>query len=87
MYSSLLDRYPELPFSARVPWPCVYDVNGQMDWVNTVSMVETWLNQRIGAHYVRWSWCMWGIDSAQLCGVSFAQQPDRLLFLLQFGSA
>lgn len=78
----LWDR-PELPYRAVVPWPQI-ERNGQWDWIETVSSVQSWLEQRIGPHWVRWGWSMYTLPHGGLCGVSFRFDPDRTLFLLKY---
>ena len=80
---ALWDKYPELPYLAVVPWPLV-ETNGQYDWVSSVLCVETWLESRVGPHYVRWTWNMWSLHNNQLCGVGFAREADSTLFLLRW---
>ena len=77
---ALIDDYPRLPYRAVVPWPMVYDT-----WMENTVLVETWLEQSVGPHYVRWVWSMWTLHQSSLCSVSFAREPDTSLFLLRFG--
>lgn len=78
----LWDR-PELPYRAVVPWPQVLR-NGQWDWIESVAAVELWLESYVGPHWVRWGWSMFALEQSYLCGVSFARDPDRVLFLLKY---
>ena len=80
---ALWDKYPELPYRAVVPWPHV-EYNGNWDWIASVDCVETWLESRIGPHYVRWVWNMWSLHNNSLCGVCFAREADSTLFLLRW---
>lgn len=80
---ALWDRYPELPYTAVVPWPTV-EYRGQQDWVASVICIETWLESRVGRHYVEWTWNMWTLHNHNLCGVGFAREVDSTLFLLRW---
>jgi len=80
----LWDRYPELPYRAVAPWP-VIELNGQPDWIASVDMVESWLDARVGHHWVHWTWSMWTLHQYNHCGVSFVCERDTTLFLLRFG--
>ena len=78
----LYDRHPVLPYLAVVPWPLI-DRNGQPDWIESVGSVESWLESRVGPHYVRWCWNMYHL-TPDLCGVTFAREQDSVLFLLRW---
>lgn len=80
----LMDR-PELPYRAVAPWPRI-EFNGQLDWVASVGTVEEWLERSVGPHWARWGWSMYTLHQTHLCGVSFAREPDSVLFLLRWGS-
>ena len=80
----LWDRHPELPYRAVAPWPRI-DYNGQQDWHTAVYTVESWLEQCVGYHWVHWTWSMYTLHQQDLCSVSFAREPDSLLFLLKWG--
>jgi hypothetical protein len=80
---ALWDRYPELPYRAVVPWPVV-ELNGNLDWIASVDLVETWLEHRIGRHRVEWTWNMWTLHNYDLCSVAFAREADSTLFLLRW---
>ena len=79
------DRPIVLPYLAVVPWPYV-EYRGQQDWISSCHCVESWLDQCVGPHYVRWAWSMWTLHQSHLCAVSFLQERDTTLFLLRFGS-
>jgi hypothetical protein len=55
-----------------------------LDWVESVELVEIWLNEYVGSHYSAWTWTMWTLHNPYLCAVSFAREPDSTLFLLRF---
>ena len=80
-----LNDFPlTLPYTAVVPWPVV-ERNGQLDWIDSVYSVESWLDQYIGPHYTQWVWSMWALHQSHLCSVSFARERDTSLFLLRWG--
>lgn len=83
----LYDRHPQFPYHAVVPWP-YFEMQGggyQQDWVESFTLVESWLETCVGPHWVRWGWDMFKLDSSQLCGVRFARSTDSVLFLLRWG--
>jgi len=82
---ALWDLHPELPYRAVAPWPKIESASGQLDWVDSVNTVESWLEHHIGHHWQHWTWSMWTLDNPYLCSVSFARAPDSTLFLLRFG--
>ena len=57
-----------------------------LDWVASVEMVETWLDQCVGRHWCEWCWNMWTLEQHKVCGVSFRWEPAVSLFLLRFGT-
>lgn len=82
---SLWDLHPALPYRAVAPWPLI-ERNGQLDWIDSVDTVETWLERCVGPHWQQWTWTMWTLDNPYLCSVSFARESDSTLFLLRFSS-
>jgi hypothetical protein len=85
---ALWDKYPELPYQAAVPWPVVYSPETHnQDWVESVALIENWLEDRIGHHWVCWTWTCWSlVEKVNYCGVSFKYDRDRTLFLLQWSN-
>jgi hypothetical protein len=81
----LEDCLQELPYRGVVPWPLI-ELNGQWDWISSVNTVESWLDHYVGYHYRDWTWTQWTLHQPNLCSVSFAREPDSVLFLLRFGS-
>ena len=81
----LYDRYPELPYRAAAPWPFV-EYKGNVDWIASVDLVESWLERSVGHHWVHWTWSMYTLDQQDLCAVSFLHQRNCTLFLLKFGT-
>ena len=82
---ALWDLHPELPYRAVAPWPLV-EVNGNLDWISSVDIVESWLITHVGHHWTHWTWTMWTLHQPNLCSVSFAREPDSTLFLLRFSN-
>lgn len=80
----LHDWHCDLPYSVVAPWPIVLR-NGQADWVDTVLLVETWLESHVGSHWSSWAWNTLGLHQHHLCGVAFARERDSTLFLLRWG--
>lgn len=85
-------RYPvydhprlQLPYTAIAPWPRVL-VNGQTDWIESVSQVELWLEQSVGAHWSAWMWNTWTLHQQDLCSVSFRRPQHVTLFLLRWSA-
>jgi len=77
---------PDLhPFEhiACAPWPGVGD---QIDWIDSVNILEDWLLQYVGSHYSHWAYhnMGWGIKPGY-CSLAFRRAPDRTLFLLRWG--
>ena len=77
---TLVELHEHLPYRAVVPWPFV-QYNGQWDWISSVDSVEEWLAAHVGDH---WTWTPWSLHQTAFCSVSFAREPDSLLFLLRF---
>ena len=82
-------RYlPDLhPFEhiASAPWPLSQDQAQQLDWVNSVTILEAWLTQYVGAHYSHWAYhnAGWGLQPGY-CSIAFRRAPDCTLFLLRW---
>lgn len=78
--------HPCLPYRVSAPWPTVSNPTGTVDWVASVDIVETWLEQYVGLHYRDWTWSMWALHNPYYCGVSFSQERNCTIFLLRFGT-
>lgn len=50
-----LPEYHEFPHIAIVNWP-VDPRHYQRDWVDSISILEQWLEQYAGPHLVEWAW-------------------------------
>ena len=86
------------PYTAQALWPGVqtqytnsatnHPIPGmiQIDWVEALTTMETWLEQSIGYRYTSWVWAEHLAITAWHCGVAFHEERDRTLFLLRWGS-
>jgi hypothetical protein len=74
----------QLPYIAHAPWPFI-ELNGQGDWIDCVLSVETWLEHRIGPHYLAWTWATLSLHQTSCCAVTFQKEKYRTLFLLRYG--
>ena len=89
----LWERFPILPYKAYAPWPRVLIPNSitqQDDWIESVDIVECWLERSVGIHCVDWSWTMFTLHDNvhyRTCGVSFRYEPHVSMFLLRFGGS
>jgi hypothetical protein len=77
---------PDLhPFEhiACAPWPSIGD---QIDWIDSINILEDWLQSYVGAHYSHWAYhnMGWGLKPGY-CSLAFKRAPDRTLFLLRWG--
>lgn len=68
----------EFEYPAQVPWSHI--PGAVLDWQYKVQMLEHWLGQNVGGHYVAWLWCDSGHHD--LVGVSFRWDQHRTLFVL-----
>jgi len=71
----------EFPYPAIVSWPKIYSQE-TIDWITSITMVETWLETCVGHHLVRWVW-LTNSDFNQ-CAVTFNYSQDQGLFLLRW---
>lgn len=71
-----MSHYPHI---AKGRWP---QPMPQTDWVDTLIVMEHWLNTNIGPE--RWSWALdYQTNPSEAC-VAFALEKHRTLFLLQW---
>ena len=68
-------------YHASVPWP-VLD-QSQTDWIQSLDLIQCWLQDRVGGHYRTWAWNDSG-DPGKI-GVAFRWDRDRSLFVLAWG--
>lgn len=79
-----LPEYHSFKYRAWAPWP--HTDEGQLDWVNSLTLVEDWLTSYVGPHYKYWAWDR--VDLAcqgHYLGVAFEHDKHRGLFLLRWG--
>jgi hypothetical protein len=66
---------------AQAPWPVIIRDN-QLDWVQSVDCMESWLNQYVGSHYSHWAYHNGtSHDYWQAC-IAFKEARYKTLFLL-----
>jgi hypothetical protein len=93
-----MDWIPErqreyFPYTAQALWPGVREqqqhqpIPGmiQIDWVDALATMETWLETSIGLRYAQWVWAEHMAITAWHCGLAFHEERDRTLFLLRWG--
>jgi hypothetical protein len=73
----LVDRHAFV-YTATVPWPA--GIVPQLDWIQGVELVESWLQTHVGKHYVTWAWN--DSKSSYQLGVAFKWDQDRSIFVL-----
>jgi hypothetical protein len=69
---------------ASAPWPGT-DLDLQIDWVDSIIILEEWLLQHVGHHYSNWAYhnAGWGLKPGY-CSLAFRRAPDCTLFLLRW---
>lgn len=73
---------PYFPYIALAPWP--HSLEHQLDWINQIETVESWLHQYIGAHYSAWVWASQQEQQYWQACVAFQLEKHKSLFLLQW---
>lgn len=70
---------------ACAPWPCL-DQDHQIDWIDSILILEDWLDTHVGSHYSHWAYhnAGWGLKPGY-CSLAFKRAPDRTMFLLRWG--
>jgi hypothetical protein len=73
----LVDRHAFV-YTATIPWPTAS--LPQLDWIQGVDLVQSWLERHVGSHHASWAWN----DSGEYyhLGVAFKWDKDRCLFVL-----
>ena len=73
-------------YVACAPWPGC-DQDHQIDWIDSILILEEWLQQYVGAHYSHWAYhnAGWGLKPGY-CSLAFRRAPDRTLFLLRWAN-
>ena len=83
MKSGYLPEYHTFQYRAWAPWP--RQDQYQMDWVSSLELVESWLEQSVGPHHKLWAWDRVDLSiQGQYLGVAFRHSPHRTLFLLRW---
>jgi hypothetical protein len=73
----LVDRH-QFQYHAHIPWPISNST--QMDWIEGLLSIETWLRECVGPRYASWAY-----DDCRALyniGVAFKWDQDRTLFVL-----
>jgi hypothetical protein len=71
---------PDFPHVALAPWPLL-DV-GQIDWVNSIDVLESWLCSHVGCHRTRWCYHTVHEQEYWRACVAFKWSQDKTMFLL-----
>lgn len=69
----------DFEYIARAPWP---NYDSQLDWVENVHTIESWLESYVGEHYKRWAWASEHDQKCYEACVAFKWDKHRTLFLL-----
>ena len=69
----------DFEFIGRAPWPIP---QAQIDWVDSLIVMENWLDTHIGPHYKRWAWATVQDHETWEACVAFKYDKHRTLFLL-----
>lgn len=75
---------PYFPHVAVAPWPMDPRVY-QRDWVDSVQLLEDWLESCVGAHYSSWVYATAQEQQYWHACVAFAWEKHKSLFLLRWG--
>lgn len=76
-----LPEYHSFEHIAVAPWPRVEDTL-QLDWVDSMTMLEQWLDRYVGPHYAAWAYAQQqNLEYWQAC-IAFKQAKHKTLFLL-----
>ena len=68
-------------YQAACPWP---RPQPQIDWVDSVIVMEEWLDQHIGPHGEYWVWNFDENQTKSEARIAFSKAKYRTLFLLQW---
>ena len=76
---------PYFPYIAIAPWPTItHPITYQIDWIDCVQELESWLERSVGPHYQRWAYATSQEQEYWHACVSFAREPDRTMFVLRW---
>jgi hypothetical protein len=86
MRTGYLPEWHDFKYIAQAPWPHL-NHQVQMDWVDAVCTLESWLEQYIGPHHSRWAYHNLGWDlKPNHCCLAFRWDRDRTLFILRWAN-
>jgi len=77
---------PYFPHIAVAPWPKLSGPSLQIDWVDSVLELESWLERFVGPHYSRWAYATTQEQEYWQACVAFALARDRTMFVLKWSS-
>ena len=77
---------PYFPHIAIAPWPHVVTDTFQLDWVDSISELELWLERYIGPHWSRWAYATTQEQEYWQACIAFARAQDRTMFVLRWSS-
>ena len=76
-----LPEYHTFEHIALAPWP-IDPREYQQDWINSVDILEQWLNRYVGSHYSEWAFGQNREQEYWHACVAFKQARNKTLFLL-----
>lgn len=74
---------PYFPHIALAPWPQTPSLE-QLDWVNSVITLESWLEQYVGHHWSHWAYATRQEQEYWQACIAFKREQDKLLFVLRW---
>jgi hypothetical protein len=78
-----LPEYTTFAYIALAPWP-IDPREHQADWIYSVNMLETWLNQYTGPRLKEWAFAQSQEQQYWQACIAFRQERNRTLFLLRW---
>ena len=78
-----LPEYHEFEFLAIAPWP-VDPRHTQQDWVDSINLLEGWLERYAGPHLVEWAFSQHQQQQYWEACIAFRRERNKTLFLLQW---
>ena len=79
--SLYLPEYHTFAHVAIAPWP-VDPRQFQRDWVESINIMELWLEQRVGPHLVEWAFSQQQEQEYWQACIAFKREKYKTLFLL-----
>jgi hypothetical protein len=70
----------DFEYTADIAWPG--GAREQLDWITSITDVESWLLKYTGPKYARWCWNM--ATESYYISVAFRYDRHRMLFLLNY---